>query len=227
MKSNFEAFSVMLRFWLTPNPRYHLSLLLVFFYSSSFIQIFYRGRDRVTYQDSILLSLFVKQIPFNVAYLFIRNMIHCASHDFMHLPYPSLLTKVFEYFKLIEDTDEVDYLSDISDLRTLTLNHLAVNESDQLVFESSHSISDTPLPESPTTHPSFDNAQLNALFDGLSTQVGANSKAIESFQTKLISMESSLASLSKSMELIHSKLDVLKAHDRSIARRMDFEFGSL
>lgn len=55
------------------------------------------SRDRVTFQDSILLSLFVKKTPFNVASLLIRNMNHCASHESMHLPYPSILTKVFIY----------------------------------------------------------------------------------------------------------------------------------
>lgn len=154
-------------------------------------------------------------------------MIHCASHESMHFPYPGLLTKVFEYFKVIDATDDVDNLTETFDINTITRNHLSVNELNQLVFDNDHSVSDTFLPHSPTAPSSFGNTQLNAFLDGLSAQVGANTKAIDSFQTKLVSVESSLASMSKSMESLHSKLDILKANDQSISRRMDFEFGSL
>lgn len=151
-------------------------------------------------------------------------MHHCASHESMHLPYPGILTKVFASFKLISDSDEVEYLSDLFDSRTLSTNHLSVNEFDQLV--SVISPSETSLPESPTYQPSFDDTRSNPLAN-LSTQVEANTKSLETLQSKMVSFESSLASLSKSVELMHSKLDVLHINDRSIARRMDFEFGSL
>lgn len=63
------------------------------------------GRDRVTFQDSILPSLFIKQISFNMSLLIIRNMSYSSSHDSMHLSYLALLTHVFKYFGVLSDKD--------------------------------------------------------------------------------------------------------------------------
>ena len=94
------------------------------------------GRDRITFQDSILLSLFLSGKPFNVSLLLIRNMNHSVSHDSKLLPYPALLTKVFNYFHIINDSDFSEKISSVFDNSILTANSLVVNSENVLVFSS-------------------------------------------------------------------------------------------
>ena len=94
------------------------------------------GRDRITFQDSILISLFLSGKPFNVSLLLIRNMNHSVSHDSKLLPYPALLTIFFHYFHIINESDFSEKISTVFDNSILAANSLVVNSENVLVFNS-------------------------------------------------------------------------------------------
>ena len=94
------------------------------------------GRDRITFQDSILLYVFLSGFKFNTSLFIIRNMSHCSSHDSMHLPYPALLTNFFQYFNVISESDLSENLTTVFYASTLAANNLVVNSENVLVFGS-------------------------------------------------------------------------------------------
>lgn len=95
------------------------------------------GRNKVTYQDFVLLSVFVQKVPCDLVSLIIKNMSHCSSHESMHLPHPTLLTKVFQYFCIFSGSDKPEKLVNVFDLSTL-LNNTEVFESNELMFGSNN-----------------------------------------------------------------------------------------
>ncbi|KAL8116545.1 hypothetical protein AgCh_022897 [Apium graveolens] len=201
------------------------------------------GRDRVTFQDCILMSVFVKKIQCNVPSLIISNMGHCAKHGSMHLPYPGLLSRVFEYFCALTPASVSDKISVVFDLSVLTLNGLIVSESNELVFDdASRNVGGIPKSPNYASDP-FDqptNTLLNSLLIKLNKNYAALANLNQHFASvkSLGSLTSEVSILNVSFELfrkyvcsslddINAKLSVLHTSDVKLSKTIDFEFGTL
>ncbi|KAL8087683.1 hypothetical protein AgCh_037723 [Apium graveolens] len=201
------------------------------------------GRDRVTFQDCILMSVFVKKIQCNVASLIISNMGHCAKHGSMHLPYPGLLSRVFEYFCALTPASVSDKISVVFDLSVLTLNGLVVSESNELVFDdASRNVGG--IPKSPNYASDPFDQPTNTLLNSLLIKLNENSVALANLNQHfasdktLGSLTSEVSILNASFELfrkyvcsslddINAKLSVLHTSDVKLSKTIDFEFGTL
>ncbi|KAL8116542.1 hypothetical protein AgCh_022894 [Apium graveolens] len=201
------------------------------------------GRDRVTFQDSILLSVFVKKTPCNLASLIISNMNHCAKHESMHLPYPALLTKIFQYFRVPFESAKSEKLNVIFDLSVLTANGLVVSESNELVFDdASRNVGG--IPKSPNYASDPFDQPTNTLLNSLLIKLNENSAALANLNQHFASVKtlgsltSEVSILNASFELfrkyvcsslddINAKLSVLHTSDVKLSKTIDFEFGTL
>ncbi|KAL8103060.1 hypothetical protein AgCh_027552 [Apium graveolens] len=198
---------------------------------------------RVTFQDCILMFVFVKKIQCNVASLIISNMGHCAKHGSMHLPYPGLLSRVFEYFCALTPASVSDKISVVFDLSVLTLNGLIVSESNELVFDdASRNVGG--IPKSPNYASDPFDQPTNTLLNSLLIKLNENSAALASINQHFASIKtlgsltSEVSILNASFELfrkyvcsslddINAKLSVLHTSDVKLSKTIDFEFGTL
>ncbi|KAL8157440.1 hypothetical protein AgCh_002223 [Apium graveolens] len=193
------------------------------------------GRDRVTFQDCVLMYVFVKKIQCGVASLIISNMSHCAKHGYMHLPYPGLFSRVFEYFCALTSV--------VFDLSVLTLNGLIISESNELVFDdSSRNVGG--IPKSPNYASDPFDQPTNTLLNSLLIKLNENSAALANLNQHFASVKtlgsltSEVSILNASFEMfrkyvcsslddINAKLSVLHTSDVKLAKTIDFEFGTL
>ncbi|KAL8112245.1 hypothetical protein AgCh_019805 [Apium graveolens] len=201
------------------------------------------GRDRITFQDSILFSMFVKKVPCDVSSLIIKNMHHCSTHESVHLPYPSLLSKVFRYFCVSVAYVKSEKISTLFDLSVLTANNLFVSESNELHFdETLRPVGGLPKSPNYASYPS--DRPTNSLLNLLLVKLNENLVYLANFNQHFTSVET-LGSLNSqviimnvsfelfrkfvcsSLDSINAKLSVLHASDVKLAKTMDFEFGTL
>ncbi|XP_074327127.1 uncharacterized protein LOC141665043 isoform X1 [Apium graveolens] len=200
------------------------------------------GRDRVTYQDVVLILVFMTKTPCDIASLIIKYMSHCASHESMNLSFPALLTKIFRHFSIISDDDSTEPVSTMFDLSVLSANNIEIIESGVLIFGEGHK-SFGSFPESPH-YMSDPDQEDSVLLKSLLSKVSENNHLLESLKTQFASIES-LASLTSqvsmmrasyemfnksvtaSLESINAKLEILHVHDKKVSRAIYFEFGVL
>ncbi|KAL8124726.1 hypothetical protein AgCh_012399 [Apium graveolens] len=200
------------------------------------------GRDRVTYQDVVLISVFMTKTPCDIASLIIKYMSHCASHESMNLSFPALLTKIFRHFSIVSDDDNTEPVSTMFDLAVLSANNIEIIESGVLIFGEGHK-SFGSFPESPH-YMSDPDQEDSVLLKSLLSKVSKSNNLLESLRTQFASIES-LASLTSqvsmmrasyemfnksvtaSLESINAKLEILHVHDKKVSRAIDFEFGAL
>ena len=166
------------------------------------------GRDRVTYQDIILLSLLQSQRPINMSLLILKHMFHCASHDSMHYPYPALLTKLFNYFELITEFDEFVPLSDTFDSRVLLANRLVVSSDDVLSFSTGPKVGSFAASGSkpPVSNPCNDDLLMT-----LVEKVDSNNKLLHSLQAQVAGITGVVQSVSPVLDSINDKLLCIQA----------------
>ncbi|KAL8099137.1 hypothetical protein AgCh_031715 [Apium graveolens] len=224
------------------NDLTHVSLLLFRLFHTNVLPR-KSGRDRVNFQDSILMSVFVKKIQCDIASLIITNMSHCVNHGSMYLPYPGLLSRVFEYFRVLTPAFVSDKISVVFDLSVLTLNGLIVSESNELVFDDFHR-NVGGIPKSPNYASDPFDQPTKTLLNSLLIKLNENYSALVNLNQHFASVET-LGSLTSQVSMIHAsfelfrkfacssldsinaKLSVLHASDVKLSKTLDFEFRTL